>query len=215
MLKCHLWNLATVILASSFVVCANAAEPLVAGTVLHIQGAALLNHTSSSANIMRGTQILVGDHIVTGRNARVALQMIDGSILSMGENTEFAITDYRYSKKTRQGVARLELLKGVFRAITGAIGKLPQRDFSVKTASGTIGIRGTDFWGGYLFSSALDVALLGGAGIYIENAAGRAEISQTGYGTTVQAADVAPAAPIRWGDKKLSAAMQSVTWEAQ
>ncbi|HEU0186886.1 MAG TPA: FecR family protein [Gallionellaceae bacterium] len=190
---------------------AHAQDAAVAGTVQQLQGAALVNRTDSSANLGKGSQLQVGDRIVTGRNARIVLRMIDGSTLTLGENTEFAINEYRYSARAKQGSAHFELIKGVFRAITGAIGKLPARDFTVSTTNATIGIRGTDFWGGFLFSNGLDVALLGGGGVYIENAAGRVEISRVGYGTTVMAAGQAPSAPIRWGDKKLAAAMQSVT----
>jgi len=191
----------------------NPAEPSVAGTVIHVQGAAFANHRESSGNLSQGSQIRVGDHIVTGHNARVGLQMIDGAVLSLGADTEFAVNDYNYQEHAGQGTARLELLKGVFRAVTGAIGKLKERDFKVQTSVGTIGIRGTDFWGGFYFSQALDVALLGGKGIYIENAAGTIEITQPGDGATVHNDNELPLPPKRWDDKKLNAAKQSITWD--
>jgi hypothetical protein len=191
----------------------SAHEISVAGTVVHVQGAAFANHRESSDNLLPGTQILVGDRIVTGHYARVGLRMVDGATISLGADTEFAVNDYRYQEQTKQGAARLELVKGVFRAVTGAIGKLKERDFKVQTSVGTIGIRGTDFWGGFYFSQALDVALLGGNGIYIENAAGLVEISQLGEGSTVYSANELPLLPTRWGDKKLNAAKQSISWE--
>jgi len=193
---------------------ANAIEPSVAGTVIHVQGAAFANHHESSGNLSLGAQILVGDHIVTGRNARVGLRMVDGAVLSLGADTEFAVNSYLYQKKAKQGTARLELIKGVFRAVTGAIGKLQAHDFKVQTSVGTIGIRGTDFWGGFYFSQALDVALLGGKGIYIENATGRVEITAQGEGSTVNNAKELPLPPKRWEEKKLNAAKQSVSWDA-
>jgi len=191
---------------------ANASDAKVAGVVDRIQGAAFANHRDTSENLIKGTVVLSGDRIVTGHNARVLLKMKDGALITLGADTEFVINEYRYSRKDKQGSAALELVKGAFRAVTGAIGKLKERDFKVKTAAATIGIRGTDFWGGFHFSSALDVALLGGKGIYIENAAGRVEISTIGDGTTVQNGETSPSAPIRWGDKKLSAAKASVTF---
>lgn len=196
-----------------FIPAAMAAEPSVAGTVIHVQGAAFANHLESSVNLSMGTQILVGDHIVTGRNARVGLRMTDGAVLSLGANTEFAVNDYRYQEQAGQGTARLELIKGVFRAVTGAIGNLKERDFKVQTSVGTIGIRGTDFWGGFYFSQALDFALLGGKGIYIENAAGLVEITKPGEGATVNSANELPLPPKLWSDKKLNAAKQSITWD--
>ncbi|MDO8312764.1 MAG: FecR family protein [Sideroxyarcus sp.] len=204
-----------VLFATLLAPAANAAESAVAGTVLQIRGAAFTNHRESSDNLSKGMAVSIGDRIVTGRNTRVALQMTDGAVLTLGADTEFAINDYRYSPQAQQGSASLELIKGAFRAVTGAIGKLKERDFKVKTAVGIIGIRGTDFWGGFYFSRALDVALLGGTGIYVENAAGRVEVTETGDGTTVQSADGAPSAPIHWGDKKLNAAKQSVAWDEE
>jgi hypothetical protein len=213
-LRKHAWRwLVWSLFAALPIPAARAAEPSVAGTVIHVQGAAFANHRESSDNLSPGTQIRVGDHVVTGRNARVGLRMVDGALLSLGADTEFAVNDYRYQEQAEKGTARLELIKGVFRAVTGAIGKLKERDFKVRTSMGTIGIRGTDFWGGFYFSQALDVALLGGKGIYIENAAGRIEITRPGDGSTVQDANKLPLAPTHWDDKKLNAAKQSITWD--
>ena len=203
------WSLFAVLSISA----ARAAEPAVAGTVIHLEGVAFVNHLETSGNLSPGAQIRVGDHVVTGHNARVGLRMIDGAVLSLGADTEFAVNDYRYQEQAGQGTARLELLKGVFRAVTGAIGKLKERDFKVKTSVGTIGIRGTDFWGGFYFSQALDVALLGGKGIYIENAAGVVEVTEAGEGVTVHSDNVLPLPPKRWGEQKLNAAKQSITWD--
>lgn len=190
---------------------AGAADAPVAGAVSHLQGAAFANHRDSSDNLYKGRPVLVGDHIVTGHNSRVLLKMVDGAVLTLGADTEFVISAYHYSKKAKQGSATLELISGVFRAVTGAIGKLKERDFRVKTSVATIGIRGTDFWGGYHFSKSLDVALLDGKGIYVENAAGRVEVTAIGDGTTIDSANEPPSAPKRWGDKKLNAARQSVS----
>jgi hypothetical protein len=201
------------ILAILFIPAASAAEPVIAGKVEHVQGAAFTNHRDSSDNLSTGTQIQVGDHIVTGHNARVSLKMIDGTVLNLGADTEFAVNEYSYQAQARQGMARLELVRGVFRAITGAIGKLKERDFKVKTSVATIGIRGTDFWGGFYFSQDLDVALLGGKGIYIENAAGKIEITRAGDGSTIRSNSELPAQAKRWGDKKMNDAKQSVSWD--
>jgi len=207
MLQLILFTLFTALLATV----AHAAASNTAGAVIYIRDAAFANRGKSSINLLKNTQILVGDHIVTGHNTRVVLRMIDGAVLTLGEDTEFTINNYSYSKNEQQGSATLELVKGVFRAVTGAIGKLKERDFKVKTTLGLIGIRGTDFWGGYYFSDALDVALLGGAGIFVENAAGRVEVSSIGNGTTLNSTSEPPSPPKLWGAKKLNAAKLSVS----
>lgn len=195
-----------------FVPMTSATELHIAGTVQKIRGAAFANH-EASRGLNIGTPIMIGDHIVTGHDTRVALEMNDGAILTLGADTEFVINDYRYSQKLQQGSASMELLKGAFRAVTGAIGKLKEQDFKIKTKVAVIGIRGTDFWGGFYFSQALDVALLDGKGIYVENAAGKVEVATQGDGTTIQSNSDAPSAPIHWGDKKINAAKQSVSWD--
>jgi len=86
----------------------------------------------------------------------------------------------------------LRLITGAFRAITGSIGKLQKSKFEVETRVATIGIRGTDFWGGFTFGDALDVALLGGKGINIRNGSGRVDIDKVGLGTTVKSSTSVP-----------------------
>ena len=202
-----------VIFAIFFSPMASAAEATVAGTVQKIRGTATAHLSETTRDLLSGAPVMGGDRIATGHNTRLALEMADGAILTLGADTEFVISDYRFSEKLQQGSATMELLKGAFRAITGAIGKLKERDFKIKTQVAVIGIRGTDFWGGFYFSEALDVALLGGKGIYVENAKGTVEVTAQGDGTTIQSANTAPSAPIHWGDKKIKAAEKSTSWE--
>ena len=65
---------------------ANAAAATVAGKVDLIQGAAFANHRDTSDNLYHGRAVLVGDHIITGHNARVLLKMVDGTALTLGED---------------------------------------------------------------------------------------------------------------------------------
>jgi len=193
----------------------SAAESPVAGIVTHVQGGASVQRNALSEALSVGKQVLVGDRIVTKKNARVGLKMSDGGVLKLGADTVFTVEDYSYSEQASEGKARLFLLKGAMRVITGAIAKLKGRDFTLRTNVATMGVRGTDFWVGFYFSDALDVALFDNTGIYVENAAGRVEIIRAGDGVTVKGAAIAPSAPIRWERKKYDAAVQSVTWEGE
>jgi len=194
---------------------ANAAEPSVAGTVIHVKGSANVVRGSSTTPLTVGKQVSTGDGIVTGKDARVGLKMIDGGVLRLGADTVFIIEDYAYSEQASEGRARMFMLKGAMRVITGAIGKLKERDLKLDTVVATMGVRGTDFWIGYYFSDALDVALISGAGVYADNAAGRMEITRAGDGIAVKAVDQLPAPPIHWGQKKYDAALKSVAWEGE
>lgn len=220
MIKTLIGNLAFVVsvclsLAALFSPTASAAESPVAGVVIHVQGSANVVRGSSSVALTVGKQVTVGDGIVTGKDARVGLKMIDGGVLRLGADTVFIIENYAYSEQASEGQARLFMLKGAMRVITGAIGKLKERDFKLGTTVATMGVRGTDFWIGYYFSEALDVALVSGAGVYADNEAGRMEITQAGDGIAVKGANLLPAPPIHWGQKKYDAALKAVAWEGE
>ena len=56
------------------------------------------------------------------------------------------------------------------------------------------------------------VALLGGAGVSVENRAGRVEITEIGAVTSVTAPDRAPSPPVRLTPEQLEAAAGTVSW---
>lgn len=185
-------------------------EPSSAGLVIFSTGDVQLVRKDTAGALKRRDQVYTGDRVVTGKDSRARLRMLDGSILTLGDNTAISINHYEYSKKNNAGSAQFELFKGAMRSVTGAIGKTEKRDYVVKTPAGVIGIRGTDFWVGTVLSDALEVALISGKGVYIANNAGRVEIKTPGHGTTVKGIDSLPTKPKKWSKKKFSAALASV-----
>jgi len=98
-----------------------------------------------------GMQLNDRDRIVTGGGARVMLRMAEGSAVKLGENATLAL-DNLTEKKNSAGApvasASLDVVKGAFRFTTGIFSKARgERDVSVKIATVTAGIRGTDVWG--------------------------------------------------------------------
>ena len=91
------------------------------------------------------------------------------------------------------------------RGLSGKIAQLDNSPFVLKTEVATIGVRGTEFWGG-LLDGVHQFALLNGRAIIVENKAGRVEITRVGDGTTVRSDGTAPAAPLTWEAGKLSRA---------
>ena len=183
------------------------------GEVRDLKGEATVTDGAGTQTLRRGMPVDVGQRIVTGPNARVALQFADGTTVYLGEKTEFRVSAYRYAPQGWGGGAAFDLLRGVFRAVTGRIGEMQAPDFTVSTPVAVLGIRGTDFWGGFYFSDALDVAVFAGKGIYVQNSAGRVEIVEAGYGTTVRSANTPPEPPKRWGQGKIDAAKRAVSLE--
>jgi hypothetical protein len=103
------------------------------------------------------------------------------------------------------------LAKGAFRIVTGYMVKKPHR-YEVKTVDATIGVRGTDFWGGFgLTENGFDVLMLSGKGVYVtNNNAETVELDDDGLGTTI-IAGTAPSLPKKWGDAKVAKAVATIT----
>ncbi|MDH3326835.1 MAG: FecR family protein [Gammaproteobacteria bacterium] len=85
------------------------------------------------------------DIIITKKNGQLMLIMADKSKITIRPNTTFHIKDYSYRGDTKTDKSHYNLVKGGFRYVTGKMGKTNKSSFKLKTAIGTIGIRGTDF----------------------------------------------------------------------
>lgn len=158
---------------------------------------------------LAGDMVCPGDRIVTGKKGVAVLRFRDGTLITVGHDSEFVVERWK-QRRFRANEASFELVRGAFRAVTAAITQR-RHDFRVKTAFATVGVRGTDFWGGTNISEqALDVVMLDGKGVYIENDAGRVELTTAGTGTTVPAGR-APGAAKEWSKTKLGKAVGTIT----
>jgi len=124
-----------------------ATSPLAApiGTVIFVLGDARIVSPSGSRTVRKGTTIEEGESLVTDANASVQLRMADQGFIAVRPGTNMRFDEYRYAGKedgSEKGV--MSLVSGGFRTITGAIGRLNKQNYTVKTPTSTIGIRGTD-----------------------------------------------------------------------
>lgn len=178
-----------------------------AGTVVRLKGEVRADQQS----LAEGGVVEEGAVLTTGPGARVELRLIDGATLTLGEHGRLVVDRYVYDAGAAQGNAVLRSVSGVFLIATGAIGKLPDRPFKVATPVATIGIRGTQFWGGAL-DNPLDVLLLDGA-IIVENQAGTVTLDQPNQGTQVTQAGQAPDPAGYWGPERIRRAFATVSFE--
>jgi hypothetical protein len=186
---------------------AHAADPTPSGEIVLLKGSATATQGGQTVRLYRGASVIVGDRLLTGKGARLQLRMIDGTVVTLGENTEFIVREYEVTETN--GVGLLELTRGFFRAVTGKITKLQTHSFQVKTPLAVVGVRGTDFWGEQS-PKRLRIALLGGTAVIITNDAGSVELTEAGFGTEVTSATIAPKAPFRWSPEELTRAAGTV-----
>ena len=93
-----------------------------------------------------GMELRGGDEVKTGAGSRLYIKFAEGSLLKLGENASLRILDLA---PERGGLFRaaLNVLQGAFRFTTDLLAKERRREVSIRVATVTAGIRGTDLWG--------------------------------------------------------------------
>jgi hypothetical protein len=69
----------------------------------------------------------------------------DNTVMSFGPDTELTVDEYLYAPNKGNLKLGASLAKGTLAYLSGAIGKIKPDAVSVKTPTGTIGVRGTHF----------------------------------------------------------------------
>ncbi|MBL8669428.1 MAG: FecR domain-containing protein [Alphaproteobacteria bacterium] len=192
---------------------APAASPAAAcGKVTRIRGEArALRLRGATASLREGAPVFPLDLLRTAKETRLEVTFTDESKLTLGDDSELQIDTYVFDPARSEGQQFLGITQGVFRMVTGNVAKLAGSPFRVRTPVATIGVRGTDFWG-FQDARKLDLALLGGAGLYAQNGAGWIDITQPRGLTTITGFDQRPT-PVRvLSEQEIAVAAQTVTF---
>ena len=114
-----------------------------AAKVIYSFGDVKADSKSGSRGLKKGDMVYSGETVSTARG-RAQIKFTDGGFASLQPNTDYAINEYKFEGKA-DGKERsfLSLLKGSVRLVTGVIGKANRKNFRIRTAVATIGIRGT------------------------------------------------------------------------
>lgn len=180
---------------------------------------ARIDKVQGKAEIGRGAQKLAcavaapvfeEDILTTGAGARVSLTFIDESTLTLGADAEMVVDEFVFNRAGAKNAVALKWVAGAFLTATGAIGKQTPEAVSVRTPTVTIGIRGTQFWGGIL-DTDFDVLVLEGR-VVVTNAAGSVELG-VGETTSVSSATAAPLPASVMADDRRTRAFATVTYQ--
>ncbi len=115
------------------------------GNIMAVKGDAKVLRESGEIVAISGLALLRGDNIITQARSRVQVMLKDETVVTIGSKSKFSFDEYLFDGANSK--VAMSSSRGFFRSVTGRIGKLAPQRFKVKTASATIGIRGTDFWG--------------------------------------------------------------------
>jgi len=202
--------LAAAVLAAVFAANVSFAADTQIGSVTRIQGEAFWRAGSSLAALSVGAPIFSNQRVGTGADARLELTFDDGTQLTLGENALMTLDTFVYNPAQGEGKLALNV-KGAFRFVSGQVSKQPNKEVALTTPVATVGIRGTEFWGGPIDNQALGVFLIDGA-VTVTNAAGEQVLDQPGQGTNIAAAGAAPGAVTIWPQAKVNRAIATVTF---
>ena len=93
-----------------------------------------------------GMELRGGDEVKTGAGSRVLIKLSEGSLVKLGENGSLTISELN-PESGGLFKAALRVAEGAFRFTTDLFSKVRRREVSIRVATVTAGIRGTDLWG--------------------------------------------------------------------
>ena len=94
-------------------------------------------------NLEAGSQVYLGDKLITGIDGFLRLQMIDKALLDLRCYSIMVIEDYELKADSRKSV--MNLLQGSLRKVTGEIGKWKEDVYELRTPVAGVGVRGTEY----------------------------------------------------------------------
>jgi hypothetical protein len=186
---------------------AQAAEPI--GRISRLQGTAQLRSEGVWSLLRPLAAVHQGDIVATAAGARAEVALDDGTVLTLGENAQLQLDEFVFRPAGRNN--RMEIAAiGAFRFVAGTLDGSPAKRARIRTASATLGIRGTDFWGGPI-DGRHGVLLLQGA-VEVATAVGSVLLDRPGQGTNLDGAGLPPGPVTTWPRNKVERALASVAF---
>jgi hypothetical protein len=139
-----------VLLAAGMMVLAQTALAQQAAVVEGVQMPAWVERRSGNSSERKplaiGMELKGGDTVITGAGSRALVKLSEGSVVKIGENASLLINEI---EPDSGGVfkAAMRVAQGAFRFTTDLLQKARRREVSIRVATVTAGIRGTDLWG--------------------------------------------------------------------
>jgi len=134
------------LLALAFIFLAQAALAQPAAVVEGVQMPAWIERGGERRPLAVGMELKAGDTVKTGAGSRALVKLSEGSLVKLGENGSLLISDINPDSGGFFKAA-MRVAEGAFRFTTDLLQKTRRREVSIRVATVTAGIRGTDLWG--------------------------------------------------------------------
>lgn len=115
------------------------------GYVKTVTGDAWVITAGQRVKAQPGSAVLLGSLLKTSRSATMGVTFKDDTVMSFGPDTELTVDEYLYAPAQSQLKLSARLSRGSLNYVSGVIARLKPEAVSVKTPTGIIGVRGTQF----------------------------------------------------------------------
>ena len=121
------------------------AQDKIIGFIKTVEGAASIVSAQQTVAAKPGMPLELGQTLKTGADGSLGVLLKDNTSLAVGYNTEIVLDEFIYEPVNDQLKLELNFLKGSLHYVSGIIAKLKPEAVSIKTPTGMIGVRGTQF----------------------------------------------------------------------
>lgn len=181
----------------------------IVGTLVGVEGdVSLMPADAEPQPLKLNDPVHMNDVIETGAGARAFVLLIDNTEITLGENAQLTIDEYIFDEEsTSANKGRYSILRGAFLYTSGLVAKKENPDVRVNTPYGSVGIRGTTFWGGEIDDSYGILVTDGMVSVQTER--GRINVDK-GQGTSLRAKTSIPSRAATWSQEKVDRAVQTI-----
>ncbi len=120
------------------------------GELLLLQGDAFYVGANGKLPIRQGDPIYMNTTLETAADARALILFVDNTEITLSEDAQLEIDEYVFDPYDAAENKGEFTISGAFAWTSGLLSKRTNPDVKINTSVGSIGIRGTKFWGGTL-----------------------------------------------------------------
>ncbi len=160
--------------------------------------------------MMVGTPVEQDQTIETGVGARLEINFVDGTVFTVGEKSKVTVDRFVFNPNGNKNALKLAVV-GPFRFISGKLSKSLGANVTVTTPFATMGIRGTNVWGGPI-DQRYGVFLATGI-VSVTSGGKTVVLSRPGSGVNIANAEgAAPGGITQWPEDKIGRALATVAF---
>ena len=110
------------------------------GRVRFVAGEITIARTKGTVALKIGDSIYADEEIGAATGGNLGVELLDGTLLALGENSRLVVHEFVYNPKTRNGTAVIWLVYGSAELISGTIARSGRDHMIFKTPVATIGV---------------------------------------------------------------------------